>query len=55
MKVHINFYNCSGFMVFSKNTEVNTIEELQNFIELQEDIKRYDFLIEFYEVKDYET
>lgn len=36
-----------------KDTEVNTIEELQDFIELQEDIKREDFLIDFYEVKDY--
>ena len=53
MKVHINFYNFSGFLIFSKETEVNTIQELQDFIELQEDIKREDFMIDFYEVKDY--
>ena len=53
MKVHINFYDFSGFLMFSRDVEVNTIPELQDFIELQEDIKREDFLIDFYEVKDY--
>ena len=54
MTVKINFYNFSGLLVFTKKAEVNTITELQEFIELQEDIKREDFLIEFYEVKKYE-
>ena len=53
MTVKINFYDFAGFMKFSKEAEVNTIQELQEFIELQEDIKREDFLVEFYEVKNY--
>ena len=54
MTVKINFYDFAGFLKFSKTAEVSTIKELQEFIELQEDIKREDFLIEFYVVKKYE-
>ena len=53
MKVTINFYNLSGLLVFTKTAEVNTITELQDYIELQEDIRREDFLIEFYEEINY--
>lgn len=49
MTVKINFYDFAGFMKFSKTAEVKTIPELIDFIELQEDIKREDFLVEFYE------
>lgn len=48
MKVHINFHNWSGFLIFQKETDVNTIEELLDFIELQEDIMREDYLVDFY-------
>ena len=49
MKIKVNFYDLAGFMKFSKTAEVKTIPELIDFIELQEDIKREDFLVEFYE------
>lgn len=49
MKVKVNFYDFAGFLKFSKTAEVKTIPELIDFIELQEDIKREDFLVDFYE------
>lgn len=50
MKIKVNFYDFAGFFLkFSKTAEVKAIPELIDFIELQEDIKREDFLVEFYE------
>lgn len=49
MKIKVNFYDFAGFMKFSKTAEVETAQELIDFIELQEDIKREDFLVEVYE------
>lgn len=49
MKVKVNFYDFAGFLKFSKTAEVKTVQELIDFIELQEDMKREDFLVEFYE------
>lgn len=49
MKIKVNFYDFAGLLKFSITTEVETAKELIDFIELQEDIKREDFLVEVYE------